>query len=48
MIVYPTTKRASDITKALARPRLLDNELTKNAAARKPRALQRKIVETVP
>jgi hypothetical protein len=35
------------MTRALARPRVLDNELTKKAAARKPSALQRKTVETV-
>jgi hypothetical protein len=47
IMVYPTIRRASEMTKALARPRVLDNELTKKAAARNPRALQRNTVETV-
>jgi hypothetical protein len=46
--VYPIINSASAIDKAFARPHLLDIELMKNAAVTKPRALQTKMVDTVP
>lgn len=48
MIVYPRINRPSDIMRDLARPILEDSGLMNNAAAKKPRALQRKIIDTVP
>jgi hypothetical protein len=46
--VYPRINKDSDIISVFARPILEDNALMKNAAAIKPRALQTKIIETVP
>jgi hypothetical protein len=47
-IVYASIKRLSEIINVFPRPILVANPLTNVAAAMNPRALQMKIVETVP
>jgi len=46
--VYPKINKDSEIISVFARPILKDNALMKKAAAINPRALQTKIIETVP
>ena len=48
MIVYPRISKPSDIIKDFARPILEESALMNNAAAKNPRALQMKMIETVP
>jgi len=48
MAVYPRISKASDIIKHFARPILEKSALMKRAAATNPRALQTKMIETVP
>jgi hypothetical protein len=47
IVVYPTTSNISAPMRVLARPMRCTRKLMKKAAAMKPRALQRKMVDTV-
>jgi hypothetical protein len=48
IVAYPIINKASDIIRDFDRPILEESALMKKAAAINPRALQTKMIETVP